>query len=238
MGALGTPLVFWLLLGSGLGKSFSAPAAPEGHGYLEYFFGGTIVLVLLFTAIFSTISIIEDRREGFLQAVLVAPVGRFALVLGKILGGTTLALVQGLLFLLLAPFVGISFSIASVIWLVMVMFLLAFALTGLGFLLAWRMDSTQGFHAIMNLFLIPLWLLSGAVFPPSGAPALMCYIMAFNPVSYGVFAIRQGLYWNVPQATAGMPSREVSLLVTAAFAVAMFLLSLQAARRTTRGDLQ
>ena len=87
MGALGTPLVFWLLLGSGLGKSLSAPISPEGHGYLEYFFGGTIVLVLLFTAIFSTISIIEDRREGFLQAVLVAPVGRFGLVLGKILGG-------------------------------------------------------------------------------------------------------------------------------------------------------
>jgi len=238
MGALGTPLVFWLLLGSGLGKSFSAPSAPEGHGYLEYFFGGTIVLVLLFTAIFSTISIIEDRREGFLQAVLVAPVGRFALVLGKILGGTTLALVQGLLFLLLAPFVGISFSIASVMWLVMVMFLLAFALTGLGFLLAWGMDSTQGFHAIMNLFLIPLWLLSGAVFQPSGAPTFMRWIMVCNPVSYGVIAIRHGLYWSAPLATAGMPSRELSLMVTVAFAVAMFLLSLKAAQRTTRGDLQ
>jgi ABC-2 type transport system permease protein len=238
VGALGTPLVFWLLLGSGLGKSFSAPSAPEGHGYLEYFFGGTIVLVLLFTAIFSTISIIEDRREGFLQGVLVAPVGRFALVLGKILGGTTLALVQGLMFLLLAPFVGISFSVASVIWLVVVMFLLSFALTGLGFLLAWRMDSTQGFHAIMNLFLIPLWLLSGAVFPPSGAPAFMRWIMVCNPVSYGVIAIRHGLYWNTPLATTGMPSRELSLIVTVAFAAVMFLLSLLAAQRTTRGDLQ
>jgi ABC-2 type transport system permease protein len=238
MGALGTPLVFWLLLGSGLGKSFSAPMAPEGHGYLEYFFGGTIVLVLLFTAIFSTISIIEDRREGFLQAVLVAPVGRFGLVLGKILGGTTLALVQGLVFVLLAPFVGLSLSVASVIWLTMVMFLLSFALTGLGFLIAWRMDSTQGFHAIMNLFLIPLWLLSGAVFPASGAPAILRWAMACNPVSYGVMAIRQGLYWNVPLATAGLPSRETNLCVTLVFAVAMFVLSLRAARRTTRGDLQ
>ena len=238
IGALGTPLVFWLLLGLGLGKSFSAPVAPEGHGYLEYFFGGTIVLVLLFTAIFSTISIIEDRREGFLQAVLVAPVGRFALVLGKILGGTTLALIQGLVFVLLAPFVGVSLSVVAVIWLVVVMFLLAFALTGLGFLLAWRMDSTQGFHAIMNLFLIPLWLLSGAVFPPSGAPAFMRWIMMCNPVYYGVIAIRHGLYWNVPLATVGMPSRGVSLLVTVVFAAAMFILSLKAAQRTTRGDLQ
>jgi len=168
----------------------------------------------------------------------VAPVGRFALVLGKILGGTTLALVQGLMFLLLGPFVGISFSIASVVWLVVVMFLLSFALTGLGFLLAWRMDSTQGFHAIMNLFLIPLWLLSGAVFPPSGAPTVMRWMMVCNPVSYGVTAIRHGLYWDVPLATAGMPSRELSLIVTVAFAAAMFLLSLKAAQRTTRGDLQ
>src|SRR5258706_2199327 len=103
VGALLTPIVFWLLLGSGLGKSFSAPGAPAGHGYLEYFFAGTVVMILLFTAIFSTISVIEDRREGFLQGVLVAPVGRFALVLGKILGGTTLAVGQGLIFLALAP---------------------------------------------------------------------------------------------------------------------------------------
>jgi ABC-2 type transport system permease protein len=238
MGALGTPLVFWLLLGAGLGKSFRMPMAPEGHGYLEYFFGGTIVLVLLFTAIFSTISIIEDRREGFLQAVLVAPVGRFGLVLGKILGGTTLALVQGLVFVLLAPFVGLSLSVESLIWLVVVMFFLSFALTGLGFLIAWRMDSTQGFHAIMNLFLIPLWLLSGAVFPASGAPAILRWAMMCNPVTYGVMAVRQGLYWNVPLATAGLPSRETNLCVTVAFALAMFVLSLRAARRTTRGDLQ
>src|SRR5258706_640121 len=145
MGALGTPLVFWLLLGSGLGKSFSTPSAPEGHGYLEYFFGGTIVLVLLFTAIFSTISIIEDRREGFLQAVLVAPGGRFALVLGKILGGATLAPGQGMVFVFLAPVVGVFLIVESVISLVVVMFLLALSLTRLGFLLVCRMGSNHGF---------------------------------------------------------------------------------------------
>jgi ABC-2 type transport system permease protein len=238
IGALGTPLVFWLLLGSGLGKSFKAPTAPEGHGYLEYFFAGTIVLVLLFTAIFSTISIIEDRREGFLQAVLVAPVGRFGLVLGKILGGTTLALVQGLIFLALAPFVGLSLNWAAVLWLIAVMFLLAFGLTGLGFVIAWRMDSTQGFHAIMNLFLIPLWLLSGAVFPASGAPAILGWVMKCNPVSYGVAALRQGLYWTQPQATADLPSKTVTMGVTIVFAVVMFVLSNMLARRTTAGDLQ
>ena len=233
VGALATPIVFWLLLGFGLGKSFKTPGAPEGHGYLEYFFAGTLVMILLFTAIFSTISVIEDRREGFLQAVLVAPVGRLAIVLGKILGGTTLAFVQGLVFLALAPLLGLHLTVESSVWLVVVMFLVSFALTGLGFVIAWQMSSTQGFHAIMNLFLIPLWLLSGAVFPSDGAPAWLGWVMKINPLSYGVTALRDGLYWSLPH-----PGAMADLTVTAVFAAGMFMLSLWAAQRTTRGDLQ
>ena len=233
IGALATPVVFWLLLGFGLGKSFKTPSAPEGHGYLEYFYAGTLVMILLFTAIFSTISVIEDRREGFLQAVLVAPVGRFAIVLGKILGGTTLAFVQGLVFLVLAPLLGLHLSVASFVWLMMVMFLVSFALTGLGFVIAWQMSSTQGFHAIMNLFLIPLWLLSGAVFPSAGAPVWLGWVMKLNPLSYGVTALREGLYWELPH-----PDAAIALVVTVVFAAGMFLLSLMAAQRTKRGDLQ
>src|ERR671923_1995413 len=102
-GAFAQPLVFWLLLGGGLKASFRPPGLPEGTSYVEYFYPGAIALVLLFTAIFSTISVVEDRREGFLQGVLVAPVRRSTIVLGKILGGTTLAVAQAALFLLLAP---------------------------------------------------------------------------------------------------------------------------------------
>jgi ABC-2 type transport system permease protein len=233
VGALATPIVFWLLLGLGLGKSFKAVNAPEGHGYLEYFYAGTLVMILLFTAIFSTISVIEDRREGFLQGVLVAPVGRLAIVLGKILGGTGLAFVQGLVFLALAPVLGLHVSAASFGWLVLVMFLVSFALTGLGFVIAWQMESTQGFHAIMNLFLIPLWLLSGAVFPSTGAPVWLGWVMKINPLTYGVTALREGLYWELPH-----PDAAAALLVTTLFAMAMFALSLAAAQRTTRGDLQ
>ena len=233
VGALATPIVFWLLLGFGLGKSFKTPGAPEGHGYLEYFYAGTLAMILLFTAIFSTISVIEDRREGFLQAVLVAPVGRLAIVLGKILGGATLAFVQGLVFLTLAPLLGLHVSGESFVWLVVVMFLVSFALTGLGFLIAWQMSSTQGFHAIMNLFLIPLWLLSGAVFPPTGAPMWLGWVMKVNPLTYGVTALREGLYWDLPH-----PDAAAALAVTILFAVVMFVLSLLAAQRTTRGDLQ
>ena len=191
IGALGTPVVFWVLLGSGLGSSFRAGSAdgPVG-GYLEYFYPGTLALILLFTAIFSTISVIEDRHEGFLQGVLVAPVPRAAIALGKILGGTTLALMQAGVFLLLAPLANISIGWASLPLLAVVLGTLAFALTGLGFMLAWMLHSTQGFHAIMNLFLFPMWLLSGAVFPPTGAAEWIRWVMLINPMTYGVSAIR------------------------------------------------
>jgi ABC-2 type transport system permease protein len=229
VGALVTPVVFWLLLGAGLGRSFQA---GEGHGYLEYFFTGTVVMILLFTAIFSTISVIEDRREGFLQTVLVAPVGRFAIVMGKLLGGASLAMLQGLLFLLLAPVAGVPVSLAGAPWLIVAMFLVSFALTGLGFLIAWQLNSSQGFHAIMNLFLIPMWLLSGSLFPASGAHTWMAWVMKLNPLTYGVTAIRQGLYWGRE------PADWCAMIVTMAFAVVMFGLSLWAAQRTTAGDLQ
>src|SRR4051812_10453138 len=149
IGALATPIVFWLLIGAGMGHSFKGGASGE-QNYMEYFFPGTIVMILLFTAIFSTISIIEDRREGFLQSVLVAPVSRMSIVLGKALGGTVLATLQGLLFLLLAPTIGIKLSLGSTLLALAIMLLLSFALTALGICIAWRMSSTAGFHAIMN----------------------------------------------------------------------------------------
>src|SRR5215203_1034479 len=112
IGALATPVIFWLLIGGGMGSSFQA-SGPDGKNYMQFFFPGTVLMILLFTAIFSTISIIEDRREGFLQSVLVAPVPRMAIVLGKVLGGTVLAFGQALLFLLLAPTVGIRPPLAG-----------------------------------------------------------------------------------------------------------------------------
>src|ERR1700716_3503235 len=113
IGALATPIVFWMLIGAGMGRSFQSPGSASGAsstaspgGYMAYFFPGTVVMILLFTAIFSTISIIEDRREGFLQSVLVAPISPMVIVLGKVLGGTVLAFGQGLIFLALSPLLG------------------------------------------------------------------------------------------------------------------------------------
>jgi ABC-2 type transport system permease protein len=213
-GALGTPLVFWLLLGSGVGRSMSLPAQAGTTSYLEYFFPGTVVMILLFTAIFSTISIIEDRREGFLQSVLVAPVSRMSIVLGKTLGGTVLATGQGVLFLLLAPTIGIRLSIFSIAFAIGIMLLLSFALTALGICIAWRMSSTAGFHAIMNLFLMPMWLLSGALFPISGALGAMKWIMYANPLTYGLSAMRAALYWGHDATANIQPALSISLIVS------------------------
>jgi ABC-2 type transport system permease protein len=225
IGALLTPLLFWLFIGAGIGNTFGAgePAGQPGRssGFLEYFFPGTLVLIVLFTAIFSTISIIEDRREGFLQSVLVAPISRLSMAGAKILGGTLLALMQAALFLALAPFAGIPLSIPAVLLTLGILSLVAIGLTGLGFIIAWQMDSTQGFHAIMNLFLIPLWLLSGAAFPASGAQGWLRVGIALNPVTYGVSAVRRALYSGQTSRLPGIPSFEVSILVTILFAFLM-----------------
>lgn len=203
-GAALSPLLFWILIGSGFSSSFRLPGAAD-VSYLRYFFPGVIVLVLLFAAIFSTISVIEDRREGFLQGVLVAPVGRAAIVAGKVLGGATLAWLQALPFLALAPLAGIDLTWSGTLAAAGVMALLAVALTAVGFAFAWRVDSVQGFHAVMNLVLVPMWLLSGAFFPLAGAATWMSVLMRLNPLTYGVAALRSVLDAGSGAAATGLP---------------------------------
>ena len=221
VGALGTPVVFWILMGSGLGQ-------------LRYFFPGTIAMILLFTAIFSTISIIEDRREGFLQGVLVSPAPRAAIAMGKILGGTLLATGQGLLFLALTPFLGIHMGLLDVAYVLMAMLLISFGLTGLGFIIAWRLDSAQGFHAIMNLFLMPMWFLSGSLFPVAGAPHWLKAVMVINPLTYGVTALHRGIFSGAGDSAFPSPSSAFCLAVITAFSLAMFALSVHATRQVEK----
>ena len=169
--------------------------------------------MILFTSIFSTISIIEDRREGFLQAVLAAPISRSAIVLGKILGGATLATLQGLVLCLLAPFAGLHVDAVALLVAVVAMFATGAALTALSFLVAWPMQSVQGFHAIMNLFLMPLWLLSGALFPPSGAAPWLRVIMEVNPLHYGLVALRRAFYVESHPLLTNQPSLAYCLIL-------------------------
>jgi ABC-2 type transport system permease protein len=228
VGVIASPVVFWLVIGSGFGNSFNSGAGADQH-YLHYFYPGALIMIVLFTSIFTMMSVIEDRKEGFLLSVLVAPVSRSAIVLGKVLGGTTLATIQGLIFLFFAPLVGVHIGVGSFVMVALTVFLVSFALTALGFAIAWPMDSTQAFHAIINLFLIPLWLLSGALFPLSGASGWLRMLMRINPLTYGVEALRELLY----PGSGGVLVESMATLIL--FSLFMFGLAfLMVNRRTTK----
>jgi ABC-2 type transport system permease protein len=245
VGALGQPLIFWILFGAGLGGTFKAPAwAPPGMTYQEYFLPGVAVLIVLFTAIFSTISIIEDRREGFLQGVLVAPINRASLVLGKLCGGALLAVVQTAIFLVigpalrwvgLAPQISLALSLGQTAGLGLFLVLLAFELTAVGYLMAWPLDSTQGFHALMSVILMPMWLLSGAFFPVPES-GWLAWVMRLNPLTYGVAGLQHILFGRAAGVgSASLPSLTTCIAVTSLFLGACFAASVfLTARRSVR----
>jgi ABC-2 type transport system permease protein len=223
VGVIASPLLFWVVIGSGFGNSFRSQTAGGGQRYLEFFFPGALIMIVLFTSIFTMMSVIEDRREGFLLSVLVAPISRTVIVLGKVLGGTTLATIQGLIFLAFAPLIGIHFTLLRFLAAVLCIFLVSFSLTALGFIVAWRLDSTQAFHAIINLFLMPLWMLSGSLFPVSGASSWVALIMRANPLTYGVEALRASLY---PHMGNGLGlSTLACITVLGGFALVMFAIA-------------
>jgi ABC-2 type transport system permease protein len=231
VGVLASPLVFWIVLGSGFGNSFRSPGGEGQQHYMDYFYPGTLILIVLFTSIFTMMSVIDDRKEGFLLSVLVAPVSRTAIVLGKVLGGTTLAAVQGMIFLVFAPFAGVHLDLVQVLLVGVVVFLVSFSLTALGFAIAWPMDSSQAFHGIVNLFLIPMWLVSGALFSITGASKWIQWIMRLNPLTYGVEALRSLMY---PGTGSDFPlSYDMATLLL--FSLVMFGLAfLMVNRRSTR----
>jgi ABC-2 type transport system permease protein len=207
LGVVASPLVFWLLMG-------------YGSGDLARFYAGALVLTVMFSAIFSTISIIEDRREGFLLSMLVSPAPRSSLVLGKILGAATLAWIQGLIFLAFAPLAGVRPDFAQVVAAAGAIFLVSFTLTGLGFVIAWKMDSTSGFHAIMNLLLVPMWMVSGSLFPMATARGAIRAIMWANPLTYSI-SLLNGLL-ALPNAN---PGPVASAAVTLAFGLVLLAAS-------------
>lgn len=232
VGVVASPLLFWVVIGAGFGNSFRNPATGSGTNYLQFFFPGALMMIVLFTSIFAMMSLIEDRNEGFLLSVLVAPVSRSVIVLGKVLGGTTLATLQGVLFLVLAPFLGIHFGFEQSVLIVLDIFLVSFSLTALGFIIAWPMDSTSGFHAIINLFLIPLWLLSGSLFPVASAAPWMGFLMKLNPMTYGTDALRGLLFPGHSVQEFGL---STSFTVLVIFTIIMFTLAFVVAnRRSTK----
>lgn len=227
LSALMTPILFWLFIGLGMGSSFNPGKGFEG-GYEAYFFPGVVILAVVFAGVFSTISTIQDRQQGFLQSVLVAPIPRWSIVLGKMLGGSIIAIFQGSVLLPLAYFAGFELSFTSVIASIGVLTLVSLMMTGLGFYFAWKLDSVQGFHAVMNLILMPMWILSGAFFPAVGAIKPIAWIMAINPLTYGLAALRHVLHAGSQYSVTGLPPMWLCLLLTSAFAIFLICIGARA----------
>lgn len=229
IGALATPLVIWLLIGFGLRDNFSIPVevaegatGAVGVNYAQYFFPGIVSMMVLFTAIFTTISVIEDRKEGFLQGVLVSPSGRSAIVWGKVLGGASIATIQGIVLLSLWPLLGQWPGVLPMLGAVAAMFVMGMCLTAVGLCFAWPMDSVAGFHAVMNLVLMPMWVLSGAMFPVDRTPVGLQLFMWPNPVTYGQTLFAQWMTGGAVQTGAPVPAWAAAVIMLVFTAVMIF----------------
>ena len=226
-GALGQPLVYLVIMGTGFGATFRAAAAPPTFNYLVFMYPGILGMTVLFTSLFSAISIIWDREFGFLKEILVAPVARSSIVLGKVAGGATVAAIQAVILLLLAPLAGVLLGPLAVVQIALVLLLVAAALTSLGLAIASRMATMEGFQVIMNFLVVPMWLLSGAFFPLRGLPWWMDALVRIDPLTYAVDALRGVVYGASPLGAALVlhPLRVdlavVALALGASFALAI-----------------
>ena len=218
--AIGTPVLLWMFMASGFARSIR----PEQLGDINYpafLLPGVITLVAVFAAIFSSISIIEDRRDGWLQSVLVSPSPRWAIALGKIVGGALVAWIQAAALILTIPLLGIDVAFGNILLTLFAIGLTCFAMTAMGIAFAWRSETTAGFHAVMNLLFLPMWMLSGAFFPAQGTAGWMSILMRANPLAWCTQSIRNPIL----DQSAAFPILLSILFAGAMMAVATFIIA-------------
>ncbi len=190
------PILFLVIFGAGFSKTIGTMA--PGVNYIQFMFPGIIGMTVLTNSLFSGISVVADKEFGFLKEILVAPISRSGIVLGKAAGGSAVALIQALVLLILAPFLGVSLSVSMVLSLIPVVIVLSLGLSGLGILIASFMQSQQGFQLIIQVLIFPLIFLAGVFFPTNNVPTWMEIISKINPLTYGVDAIRHIFLGNAP----------------------------------------
>lgn len=209
-----TPILFLVMFGAGFSRMIGA--VSPGVDFLKFMYPGVVAMTVLMTALMSGLSIVWDREIGFLREVLVAPLSRSGIVVGKAVGGAAVAVLQGVVMLVLAPLVGVSLSVPAVFGLVLALAVVAMAIAGLGVLIAARMRSQQGFHMVMQIAVMPLIFLSGVFFPVNNVPRALEIVAKLNPFTYGVDAIRQLMLGGQVFAAAGTgpPAGATALGVT------------------------
>ncbi len=213
--SLAQPILYLAIFGVGLssalgrGSSLGGAGLPASFSYIQFMYPGVLGMAVLFTAIFSAMSVVWDREFGFLREILVAPISRSAVAIGKALGGATQAAFQGVVMLVFAPFVGVHLTVVSVIEVIPLLFLLSFALTSFGVAISARLKTMQGFQVVMNFMMMPMFFLSGALFPLSGLPSWMTVLTRFDPVAYGIAPIRSAILGGT-----GLPQTAVDRLTS------------------------
>lgn len=222
IGSLGQPILFLVALGFGFGPIFKKAG---GGNYMQFLAPGIIAQGILFTAVFSGIEMIWDRQFGFLKETLVAPVSRFNIMLGRTLGGATIAMVQGFIIFLLSLIVGFRpTSFSGILFSIIIMFLMALFFTGLGTAIASTLDDFHGFQMIMNFLVMPLFFLSGALFPLNNLPGFIDVISHLNPLTYGVDGLRATLI-NSSHFGLGMDFLVLTFLSVIILAIGSYLFS-------------
>jgi ABC-2 type transport system permease protein len=191
--ALIQPVLFLFVLGTGLG-ALAGHSLPAGISFKTFIYPGVLAMSVLFTAIFSAASIVWDREFGFLREILVAPVSRGSIVIGKCLGGATIATFQGIIFLALAGFAGVPYNPLLIITLIGELLLLSFTLTAFGVMMAARIKQFQAFMALTQMLVMPLFFLSGALYPLSGLPAWLSVLTRIDPLTYIVGPMRHAVF--------------------------------------------
>ena len=198
------PFLFLVVFGTGIASSMMGGFGDEGFDYIQFMYPGIIGMVVLFNSIMMGVSIVWDREFGFLKEVLVAPVNRTSVAIGKALGGATIATIQGMVMLIFIPFANVSPSLIDVLLLIILMFIMALSLNMMGLLIASRIKTMEAFQLVAQLLLFPLLFLSPAMFPPQALPAWLGSAVKVNPVSYGIDSMRQVILGSQESAMFGI----------------------------------
>ena len=196
------PLIFLVVFGAGFGELVGS--MTPGIDYIQFMYPGILAMTVLMSSVMSGISIVWDREFGFLKEILVSPLGRGGIILGKAAGGAAVAILQGVVMLILAPILGVSIDLLMVLELILVITIVSMSLSGMGLLVASRMQSQQGFQVIIQLLIMPLIFLAGVFYPVNNVPIWMEVVSKANPLSYGVDAIRQIFLGSEGAATIGV----------------------------------
>lgn len=222
--AIGTPLLLWLLMASGFADSLGRDALGDVR-YSVFLLPGVMTLVAVFAAIFASISIIEDRRDGWLQSVLASPAPRWSIALGKTAGGSIVAWLQAAILLPSVMLLDVTISLQAALLMLAALAVVSIAMAAMGVAFAWQCETTGSFHAVMNLVFMPMWLLSGAFFPADGSAEWLRSLVWLNPLTWATHAIRAPL---VGEASAS------ALAVSCVFALVLLVVATMAVSRTTK----